>query len=80
MKHCCLDPGSCAARTLCFASSVEMVDLLMDYGAAQHASEAVKLVASGKAQSWRNEQVAQRMIDALIEEEMARRVSLLRVA
>lgn len=75
MKHCCPNPSSCAARTMCFASSVEMVDLLVAHGGARHAREAMGLVASGKAQSWRNERVAQRMIDVLVEEEVARRLN-----
>lgn len=76
MKHCCSDPGMCIARTLCLASSLDMVDLLMKYGAARHCADAMRLVACGKAQPWRNEQVAERMMDVLIEEEMAKRLRL----
>jgi ankyrin repeat protein len=74
MKHCCSDPGTCAARTLCLASSLDMVDLLMMHGAQQHCANAMRLVACGKAQSWRNEQVAERIFDVLINEEIASRV------
>jgi hypothetical protein len=74
MKHCCSDPIMCAARTLCLASSLDMVDLLMMHGAAQHCANAMRLVACGKAQSWRNEQVAERIFDVLIAEEIASRV------
>jgi hypothetical protein len=36
-----------------------MASLLMRFGAGAHAAEALRLVACGKAPSWRNEEVVQ---------------------
>ena len=57
--HCCADPRSCTARMLCGANSMPMAGLLMRFGAAVHAGEALRLVACGKAPSWRDEAVVQ---------------------
>ncbi len=57
--HCCADSRSCTARMLCAVGSADMARLLMKFGAAAHAQEAVRLVACGKAPSWRCEEVVQ---------------------
>ena len=58
-RHCCSDPPSCTARILCGAGSIAMAGLLMRFGAGAHAGQALKLVACGKAPSWRNEEIVQ---------------------
>ncbi|GAX78835.1 hypothetical protein CEUSTIGMA_g6272.t1 [Chlamydomonas eustigma] len=64
--HCCLDRRSCTARMLCAAGSADMASLLMRFGAGAHAAEAIRLVACGKAPSWRNEEVVQVVMDAMM--------------
>ncbi|KAG1653759.1 hypothetical protein FOA52_010075 [Chlamydomonas sp. UWO 241] len=65
-RHCCVEPRTCAARVLCASSCLAMTSLLMRFGAAQHAADALRLVACGKAPSWRNEEVVAVVMEAMV--------------
>ncbi len=47
-----------------------MTALLMRFGAAAHASEALRLVATGKMPSWRCEQTVQVVMEAMVEQRL----------
>lgn len=71
--HCCADPSTCAARMLCVAGCPDTAALLLRCGGAAHAGTALRLVACGRAPSWRSEAVVVSVMDAMVKQQLAGR-------